>query len=264
MRSDKPVMRTYALPRRITFSAFVFVLSSGYLALLGWMFFGVGMIPFWFLGVNGDYSMPLFYFNVGHADARIIDVEATQYTEEETEMGPWYVVRAFTYTFRSADGVLHKSISYGVRFLYQPGDIVDIEYLNYHPSMSRIQDMRRTPESFGNALLADFFPLFGLIMVISFTFMGLRNLYLLRWGEVYDGVAVQRSDNLTEVMPVLHDPAHPERILRPDSLPGSPRIDTQGLIYLGDYCPIRLLMVLLIPIIIMTVNALYLYLNFIR
>jgi hypothetical protein len=234
------------------------LLFGGAINQMGWLFFGFGVLFFWFLALNSEiWSYVLFSGQTGRATGLVTSVVDTRSSESRRR------IYAVDYAF-SVAGTKHRGTSYTSVPSSDAGAVVDIEYRKSSPQISRIRGMRRYRFS-AWAFVCTIFPLVGLGLVVRGLRRGLRDIDVLARGRAAMGVLIAKEPNGVEVnnrsmydltfrfrtddgaehrgevsalhtIPIedepeerlLYDPRHPERIVVVDNLPGAASIDERG------------------------------------
>lgn len=233
------------------------LLFGGAIHQMGWAFLGLGLIFFWFLGLNSEiWSYALFVGKTERATGLVTAVHETRSSENRRR------IHAVDYVY-SVAGMEHRGTSYTTS-AQGTGAVVDVEYRPGMPQISRIRGMRKYRFS-PVASLCVIFPLVGLIMAVRGLRRGLRDIHVLTRGRAAMGVLVAKEPTGVEVnnqpmyaltfrfrtddgaehrgevtalhtIPIedepeerlLYDPRHPEHIVVVDNLPGAASIDERG------------------------------------
>lgn len=234
------------------------LLFGGAINQTGWTFLGLGLIFFWFFGLNSEiWSYVLFAGQTEHATGLVTDVRETQSSENKRR------IYAVDYVY-SVAGTEYRGMSYSTTAAQGTGGVVDIEYRKSMPRISRVRGMRKYRFS-PLASLCVVFPLVGWIMAARGLRRGLRDVHVLTRGRAAMGVLVAKEPTGVEVnnrpmyaltfrfrtddgaehrgvvtalhtIPIedepeerlLYDPRHPEHVVVVDNLPGAASIDEQG------------------------------------
>lgn len=234
------------------------LLFGGAISQMGWLCFGFGMIFFWFMALNSEiWSYVLFSGQTGRATGLVVAVSETGSSENRRR------VYAVDYAY-SVAGTEHRGTSYTADLSGGAGAVVDIEYRESNPDISRIRGMRRYPFS-AWVFVCTIFPLVGLGFIAHGLRRGWRDIHVLTHGRAAMGVLVAKEPNGVEVndqpmydltfrfrtddgverrgvvsalhtVPLedepeerlLYDPRRPERIVVMDNLPGAAGIDARG------------------------------------
>jgi hypothetical protein len=234
------------------------LLFGGAVNQLGWFLFGFGMIFFWLMALNSElWSHVLFSGQTGHATGLVTAVDETNSSENKRR------IHAVDYAY-SVAGTEYRGTSYTTDPSSGVGAVVDIEYREGSPQISRIRGMRRYRFSVW-AFVCTVFPVIGLGLIARGLRRGLRDIDVLTRGRAAMGVLTAKEPNGVEVnnrlmydltfrfrtedgaehrgvvaalhtIPIedepeerlLYHPRHPERIVVVDNLPGAASIDEQG------------------------------------
>jgi hypothetical protein len=251
-------------PRSVPTSIRRKLLFGGAINQMGWLFFGLGWIFFWFMALNSEiWSYVLFSGETGHTAGIVTAVQRTSSSENKRH------IYALDYAY-SVAGIEHRGTSYTVDPSHGVGAVVDVEYRESRPQLSRIRGMRRYRFS-AWVIVCTVFPLVGLGFVARGVWRGRRDIDVLVHGRAAMGVLVAKEPTGVEVndqpmyaltfrfrsddgvehrgvvtalhtIPIedepeerlLYDPRHPERIVVMDNLPGAAGIDAQGRLTGGD------------------------------
>ncbi|MEA2462983.1 MAG: hypothetical protein QOJ98_730 [Acidobacteriota bacterium] len=257
---------------------------------LGWIVFGFGTIFFYFFGTNADLSFATFRDAGGRAAGRVLRIEQTGASENGA------TVEAEHYEY-SVAGRPFSSKSYSTAGSPAEGEAVTVEYDEDHPGRSRIAGMRRA--IFGPwAMVVVVFPLVGFVILMFATRSGMKRNHLLRDGVLTTGKLVgtvgtnvyvnkrrvwkltfeftdrmgQRREAVVRTTdteglrdeaaePLLYDPDDPQRAYLLDEAPARPRFEENGEMA-GR--PVAALFALLIPALVMGLNALLLGMKYLR
>jgi uncharacterized protein DUF3592 len=159
-------------------------------SLIGWVFFGVGMIFFWVFAGNADLSV-LTFRNHEHAQGKVTKVDTTGASENHSR------VMATHYEFSVAGATLQGK-SYSTGATPDLGEEVPVEYDPDNPKRSRIEGMRRA--IFGPwVFFVAIFPLVGLAIIIPTMLGGIKRNRLLREGMLTTGKLVSKTATNTTV-----------------------------------------------------------------
>ena len=280
-------MHFAAPPRSVPLSLRVVNLFNG-AAQLGYVVFGFGMIFFWIFGTQADFSFATFHVD-GRTRGRVVRVEDTAASENKQR------VHALHYEYSVAGRTLTGK-SYATGSSASEGDEVSVEYDEGSPERSRIAGLRRA--MFGPfAAIVVIFPLIGFLIVYFMTKTGLRRNHLLRDGILTTGTLINREPTNMTVNkrrvweltfeftdrngqrreakaratdtsrleddarePLLYDPADPEKAYVLDEAPARPRLENGELVGSG----MRAFAMLIIPALFVALNALMIYVKFIK
>lgn len=178
-------------PRSLPWLDRLTIISGGTFALLGWMFYGLGMV---FFAIFGLQSEAIHLLARGHWEETTGTITAATYTNASENDSP---VMRYTYRYAVAgDSLSGQAYTTGARL--QEGQTVIVAYRPTQPATSRIPGTRR--EMFGGlAALVAIFPLIGL----GFLFFALRHnlkaLDLIVNGHFARGKCLQREATNTQV-----------------------------------------------------------------
>lgn len=253
-----------APPRSVPRSIRRKLLFGGVFNQMGWLFFGFGMIFFWFMALDSEiWSYVLFSGQTGRATGLVTAVEKTSSAENKRS------IYAVDYAY-SVAGTEYRGTSYTVDSASGAGAVVNVEYREGWPQISRIRGMRRY--RFSSWVIAcTVFPLVGLGFIAHGSRRGRRDIHVLTHGRAAMGVLVAKEPSGVEVndqpvynltyrfrtddgverrgvvsalhtIPIedepeerlLYDPRRPEHIVVMDNLPGAAGIDAQGRLTGGD------------------------------
>ncbi len=251
-------------PRRVPFGVQVQTLFGATLARVGWWLLVVLSPVAWVFASQADLSGPLLFR--GHPPA--VEGRVTRLEETRSSEGGRRIVRV-EYTFRAPGGPPLSGSSYSVGVTHAVGDVVQVEYLEGRPSISRISGARRAPFS-AAVLLVLVFPAIGLGLAGLSLRSGRRTLRLLGEGQLgsasflsqrptdtkVNGQLVQelifeyvgpdglrRTLRETTIDPhplrderretILFHPQEPERATLVDALPRAAAVDERGEIVQG-------------------------------
>ncbi|MGN6183061.1 MAG: DUF3592 domain-containing protein [Thermoanaerobaculia bacterium] len=177
-------------PRHVPLSLRVLNLVGGG-SLIGWVIFGFGMIFVWAFGANADFSFLTFAGEHARIEGRVTKVETTNASENSQKV--WANHYQYSVAGQSFTG---KSYSKGTSA--EQGSPVTIEYDENNPARSRIEGMRRA--MFGPwAVFVVIFPSIGLIIVIVCVRGGLKRNRLLRDGMLTTGKLVSKAPTNTTI-----------------------------------------------------------------
>lgn len=225
--------------------------------LVGWFVFGVGMIFFWTMVMNSDFSYVNFRGEKNTTPGRITGVEETGAKESKRR------VFAHRYEYSVGRQTL-QGVSYATGSKDEPGRRVIIEYSPANPRQSRIRGMRPALFSSGAQFIA-FIAIIGALLTRAGTRKGLRRNHLLQNGHLTSGTLIDRKptninenrrpvheltfefvardgrkhravarsseparleDEQKELL--LYDPTNPEVSFLLDELPGRPELNAEG------------------------------------
>ena len=251
-------------PRHLSGAVVIQLLFGGAIGLLGWVFFGFGMIFFWVFAMNTDPAAWWdFRGDLTTAQGVVTSVEETRFSEggsEESDGTPVYAYH-FRFSHQQQDFV---GVSYRCGTAASTGEQVTVEFPAGRPWRSRICGYR-TALCSPWVLFVALFPAIGLLIVLGKLRSGLRHRHLLKFGELSQGKLVSKERTNTEIndQPVykltfefdtslgqtsqivvkthhtwpleddeletlLYDPTRPSFGTTLDHLPGAPRILEDG------------------------------------
>ncbi len=276
-------------PRPVPLSLRILNFFNG-AAQVGWIVFGFGMIFFYAFGTNADLSFATFRDAAGRAAGRITRVEQTGASENGN------TVEAAHYEY-SVAGRGFSGKSYATAGSPAEGEDVTVEYDEDDPARSRIAGMRRGV--FGPwAMIVAVFPLVGVVILWFATRSGMNRNHLLRDGVLTTGKLVgtegtnvyinkrrvwaltfEFTDRLgqhrqaiarttdTERLrdeaaePLLYDPDDPQRAYLLDEAPARPQFEGNGEM---TGRPAAAVFALLLPALVIGLNALFLGMKYLR
>lgn len=249
-------------PRSVSPLATIRVLFGGGLQQAGWVIAGFGMIFAWAFAGNAEIAWSARAGTLTQIDALVIESFDTGASANNVSI---YGTR---YAYESG-GRRFEGTSYASGQQMNAGDTVRVEHAAADPSMSRIQGMRSA--MFGPAVLIVLvFPGIGVLLIV-FSLRGrLRELQLLRTGQVAFGRLVGKSPTNVTInkQPVyelqfefkaqdgrtgkasarshtpaeledeaeealLYDPQDLTRVVMLDALPGQPKVQPSGQLDVG-------------------------------
>jgi hypothetical protein len=160
-------------PRPVPLSLRIINVFNG-VTLFGWIFFGFGMLFFYFFGGNADISFLTFRGPHPTVPGQVTKVDDTHASEGDER------VHAHSYQYSVAGRTL-SGTSYTTGPAAEVGQPVVVEYDPAEPAQSRIAGMRRAV--FGPwALILGILPLVGLLIMVFAMRSGARRNRLLRDG----------------------------------------------------------------------------------
>ncbi len=279
-------------PRSVPLLIRMEVLFGGVMNQMGWFFLGFGLIFVWVFGGNADFNS-LLHFQ-GKSETRkgiIIESKKTNFSENDKK------VYANYYSFQTQNGIEYKGVSYSRNKRLSKNDIVNIEYPNGKPNISRIKGMRTAPFSFYVALIVCIFPLIGFGLMIGGLKNGIKANNLLANGTLEFGRLISKDMTNTRINnipvykftfefiaddggtyeaiakthltrnledenkePLLYDQYNPSYAIMLDSLPGSPGIDDMGNFQTKNY--ITAILSLIIPALTIFGHGTFIFLIF--
>jgi hypothetical protein len=250
--------------RSIPFPLRCQLLFGGVLNLLGWIFFGFGLVFFWVFALNADISSLSFRGEMETVHGIVTRSKKTRASENRQP------VYANYYSF-TANGKQFEGVSFATGRQLSSGETVKIQYLKNEPSKSRIERMRQKPFGSG-ALFVVIFPLIGIGLIAFGIKNGVTAICLLSDGNLAHGkliskVKLAESKNgkpfyklgfsfqaedgqnyevfsRTNATEKLEDDAFeqlvycrwkPSDAVTLDNLPGSPRFDEMGNVRGGSF-----------------------------
>lgn len=268
-------------PRRVPWLVRVRVLLGGPFSQMGWLFFGFGLIFFWAFVCRADLtSWYRFRGPLTAAEGIVTASSDTGASEGGSKHRRGTPIYKNEFKFFVNDREYHNA-SYAVGVKVGARHVVKVQYPQGQPGFARIEGMRTNV--FGPvALVALFFPLGGLVVIVSGLVRGVKACRLLangiqttgrliskeatnvkNYGRVVykftftfqsaDGAAhnaiaktekVERFNEAT-AEPLVYDPTTPSWAVMLDNLPGMPHITEEGQIVVKQ--PWRALGLLVIP-----------------
>jgi len=286
-----------APPRPVPLPVQVRVLFGGMVSQMGWLFLGFGLIFVWAFAVHVDLSGPMRLITPQvETRGQVTGIEDTDISEGGDDDSPGTPIYRILYRYAGPGGRILEGASYSVGTDLQPGEPVRVEYAAANPENSRIVGLRQAPLPWV-VLFVLIFPLIGLVMVVYSLVEGTRASRLLRIGVLAQATLISAEptsmsvnnrpvvrltfdftdaegslhevttrtnaperlqDQQTEL--VLYDPRRPDEAVMLDSLPGSPRLDADGVLQVeSSYLSYALL---IIPALTVTGHLAYLLLGF--
>lgn len=274
-------------PRHVPLSLRIVNLCNG-IAQVGWLVFGFSMIFVWTFVANGDYSFLTFRGPFEQATGRIVDVDETGASENNSR------ITAYHYEY-SVSGYPFKGVSYSTSASAATGDSVPVEYAPGHPERSRVAGMRRA--MFGPfVLFVLLFPTIALVVIVVAVRIGLKRNHVLQHGVFTTGTLkdIQPTNmrvNRRTVMaatfeftgrdgqrhetearttdtrrledeaaePLLYDPNDPTKAWMLDEAPARPSLTASGDLT-GN--PVRAVVAAIVPALVIAGNVLAVYLKF--
>ncbi|MBT29873.1 MAG: hypothetical protein CMO01_09460 [Thalassobius sp.] len=246
-------------PRKIPFTTRLEILFGGLTNRIGWPIFGLGMVFFWVFSLESDLmNIRKFSSDLKTAKGKIYKVRETGSIVNGKE------VEEYSYQFWTESG-LHSGTSYSRDQHYNIKNEVVVEYVDEHPEFSRIQGLRTAEYGIAVGLLPLIVPFVGFIMVYLGFKGGNHTIRLLKNGEVGYGKLVKKTatgreinDQIVyqmffefqaedgekylveththeayrledeDVEVLLYNKERPTEALMFDSMPGEPKVDTEG------------------------------------
>lgn len=283
-------------PRSVPILVRCRILFGGFLNQFGWLFFGFGMIFFWFFALNADLLG--WYFFSGELETVqgiVTNSEKTGSSEGGSEHSKGTPIFANHYEFTYL-GEKYNGTSYATGKRKAKGAKVKIELPKGNPDRSRIKGMRTAV--FGPlAAFVVIFPSIGLCIIIAGLIKGRKTLRLLAHGKkgfgtlkskeatnmtindqrvykltfefvahdgrIYEATARTHETELLEddaEEPLLYDPFRPAYSTMLDNLPGLPTIDQHGSIRTDSR--IKSILVFFLPAVSIVGHGMYAYQRF--
>jgi len=153
-----------------------------------WIGFILFVTRWWGLTLNVIQLVPRsFSRQAATGVVRSVTTEGANGTEE---MWAGNAIKKYTYRFTTATGASHLGAYHSDGGAFVVGDKVPIEYLAAHPGVSRIIGLAPAHSMENVLMLIGVMILFqgaGIILLASGLRMGLRHLFLLRYGELSIG-----------------------------------------------------------------------------
>lgn len=252
-------------PRAVPLPVQLRVLLGGMVSQMGWIFLGFGLVFVWVFAVNVDFSGPLrLITRQVETRGQVTAVEDTGFSEGGDDNTPGTPIYRIVYRFAGPGGRTLEGASFSVGTGVQPGDLVRVEYAASNPETSRILGLRQAPIPLAG-LFVLIFPLIGLVMVVFSLMEGIKAIQLLHGGVLAQATLLSAEptsmsvnhrpvvrltfdftdadgglheiasrttypellqDQQTET--VLYDPRRPDYAVMLDSLPGAPRLTSDG------------------------------------
>ena len=259
MNDDFDLPNLVPAPRTLPITLTVRALFGGFLSQFGWLFFAFGMVFVWVFDAGGGVVEALrFRGTTVTVQGEVIASAGTSMSVNDRQ------VYRNDYMFELPDGSDVTGTSYETGSWLNPGDVVEIEYLERNPQRSRIVGLRGTPAGLGVVFIF-LFPLIGGIFGMVGLRSGLRVTRLMRQGRLTSGVLFTSEATSTRIneQPVMrltftfedeygaphqavahshetarledepreliiYDPRNPSEAAVLDELPCQPRVDVEG------------------------------------
>lgn len=270
-------------PRRSLPLQAIVTLALGHPAhLIGWGVFCFSMIFWWNFGAESDW-ITVFRFAAAteSTQGRVTELEETNMSEGGSDDSPGTPIYRVTFQYREPGGEWLQTHGHTLGRQHTTGEEVEVEYLAKNPRIARIKGARVKP--FGPwAALIGLLPIGALFTVLIGLGLGLRNLRVVRRGELVRGRLVDKSPTNTTINNrrvfkltfefldrggnahrtsikthhpekleddaeelLFYDPAHPEHACARDAMPGGVSVNADG--SFRAVGPGRATMALLIP-----------------
>lgn len=178
-------------PRDVPLSLRLRLLGGGVLTMIGWLVFGLGLV---FASVFVSQAEPLFGDPFA-GEVATIDGTVTRVDETNAKINNQRVAAVhFDY---SVGGRTLSGVAYTSRSWPEAGATVPVEYVRAKPTTSRIRGMR-TAMFPGIVWLVAVIPAIGAVLVLVGALLGMRQVKLLRLGQLTRGRLIEsRPTNTT-------------------------------------------------------------------
>jgi hypothetical protein len=229
------------------------------LSMIGWIFFGVGMILFLLIGLDSNlFTFHRFMGELEKVEGKVLKTSYTDWSIDEESVVRWI------YTF-DYQGKKYLGTSYAVDMTALPDQSVIVEFAANSPEYSRIEGFNEALIPWWITIIVMIFPMLGLL----FIYLSVRHLPktigLLRSGTLAYASYVDKesTDMIVNNMPVyklrfqfeddrgnthyafaqshliddltdnpqkavIYHPQEPEKALLLDELPGRPYLNEEG------------------------------------
>jgi len=178
--------RSQTIQRHLSPFSKLVILSSGIFSIIGWAFFGFGMIFFWAFVMNSE--APYMFTSRDWIDTKGVIVKIEETNMEENEAS----IYRYIYTY-SANRREYTGRSYGRGWQgYSEKSEVPIQYDVNEPTVSKIEGGRLAPFS-SWVLFVCIFPLIGLIFILISLRQNVKAVDLLQYGIVTWGKRKSRE-----------------------------------------------------------------------
>jgi hypothetical protein len=180
-----------APPRRVPLPVVCSALL-GRTGILGAIFLIMGLLSTWLFTSDFRPTAELWLaLSTATAQGTVTGVNETNATENDT------AVVEYHFTFVAPNEQTIAAHSYHTGWLYSPGDRVSVQYVPDEPTIARLEGTRLSTFS-PWALFVVIFPIVGAAFFAASTIGGLRQVMLLRYGEVAGARTLsQRTTNTT-------------------------------------------------------------------
>lgn len=227
--------------------------------MIGWIFFGVGMIFFLLLGLESNlFTFHRFMGELEKAEGKVLKTEYTNWSIDEESVVRWL------YTF-DYQGKKYLGTSYTIEKTAMPEQSVTVEFSADSPEHSRIEGFNEAITPWWVTIIVMIFPMLGLLFIylsvkhVPKTISLLRNgiltyadyvdkektnlivndsqVYKLRFGFEDDrgdshyvfALSHQIDDLMDDPQEaVIYNPQQPAKALVLDNLPGKPYLNEEG------------------------------------
>ena len=170
---------------------------------IGWGFLFFGMFFVWFMGSHPDFSYIIFLGPTKIAKGTVLSSEATRYVlfsegNVSGNIGRKTIKRrvsVINYKFKYPDGVEGEGFSFSERGHASKGQEMEVEYLPYFRTFSRIKGTRRAVHPLGLALVSWLFPVIGLLIILKTLGFGFKARRLLRVGRITEASLTHHRDS---------------------------------------------------------------------
>lgn len=260
-----------------------YALAFGHPAhLIGWGVFGFTMIFWWVFGAESDW-ITVFRFAAATetTQGQVTEVTETNMSEGGSDDSPGTPIYRVTFQYREPGGQWLQSNGHTLGREHTGGEEVEVEYLADNPRIARIKGARVKPWGPWAALIG-LLPIGAMFTVLVGLWLGLRDLRVVRRGELVRGRLVDKQPTNTSINKqrvfkltfefldrngnahrtaikthntgaleddaeelLFYDPAHPEHACARDAMPGGVSMNADG--SFRGMVSLRPLMALVIP-----------------
>lgn len=173
--------------RDIPLSTRLAVLHGHPVQQFGWLFLAFGLVFCAIFVPAADTSYLAFRGPTAQAEARVVSVDATSYSQGGGKHSRGATIWRYGYEWADASGATRSGASYSTRSGIEPGATVRIEHPEGDRDLSRIVGMRRAPFD-AWALFVLIFPAVGATLVAWARRMARRQLQALERGELVEAL----------------------------------------------------------------------------
>lgn len=161
------------------------ILSSGFDAQFGWIFFGFGMIFFWIFFMNSEIIYLFAYGDWDPTTGTVVKLDDTDAEVNNTD------VYEYTYEY-NVNGEVYTGTAYTTGRSFREGQNVSIEYNPDQPGESRMADSRSS--LFGwETIFVIIFPLVGLGFILHSFRQNMKSIDLLVNGRFARGKLINKE-----------------------------------------------------------------------
>ncbi|MEZ4772106.1 MAG: DUF3592 domain-containing protein [Bacteroidia bacterium] len=161
------------------------ILSSGFDAQFGWIFFGFGMIFFWIFFMNSEIIDLFAYGDWDPTTGTVVKLDDTDAEVNNTD------VYEYTYEY-NVNGEVYTGTAYTTGRSFREGQNVSIEYNPDQPGESRMADSRSS--LFGwETIFVIIFPLVGLGFILHSFRQNMKSIDLLVNGRFARGKLINKE-----------------------------------------------------------------------